>query len=441
MKKFNQSLLTTAMLLAAGGANAAAFQLAEISTSGLGRAYAGEAAIADNASVVATNPALMTLFKRSEISFGGVYVDAKVNLKGEFTSNSPQISRLLVNKNADQNSVVPSAFVPNAYFVYPINEKFSVGGGMNVPFGLKTEFDSHYSAGVFGGKTDLAAINLNLSGAYRISEGLSFGLGINALYTKAKLERTAGVGADLVNARASAQASAQAGQPVNVKVLDSSDVVTRLQDNGWGFGWNAGLVYEFNERNRLGVAYHSPITVSYKDNTAFNRNLKRADTAELDLDLPGYWEISGYHKVTDKFAFHYSYKYTDWKRFKELKATYNSDGAEALQKDEYFRGNSRIALGVSYDATNKLTLRTGIAYDETAADQYHSASIPDTDRTWYSLGATYKVTPDLSIDVAYAHLKGKKITFKEQQENIPFAVNYTSKSTANLYGLNVNYRF
>ncbi len=32
MKKFNQSILATTMLLAAGGANAAAFQLAEVST-------------------------------------------------------------------------------------------------------------------------------------------------------------------------------------------------------------------------------------------------------------------------------------------------------------------------------------------------------------------------------------------------------------------------
>lgn len=71
MKKFNQSLLATAMLLAAGGANAAAFQLAEVSTSGLGRAYAGEAAIADNAAVIATNPALMTVFKRAQFSTGG----------------------------------------------------------------------------------------------------------------------------------------------------------------------------------------------------------------------------------------------------------------------------------------------------------------------------------------------------------------------------------
>ena len=62
MTKFNKTLLAMSTLLAASGANAAAFQLAEVSTSGLGRAYAGEAAIADNASVVATNPALMSLF-------------------------------------------------------------------------------------------------------------------------------------------------------------------------------------------------------------------------------------------------------------------------------------------------------------------------------------------------------------------------------------------
>ena len=83
MKKFNQSVLATAMLLAASGANAAAFQLAEVSTSGLGRAYAGEAAIADNASVVATNPALMTLFKRAEVSVGAIHVDPKIDVNGQ----------------------------------------------------------------------------------------------------------------------------------------------------------------------------------------------------------------------------------------------------------------------------------------------------------------------------------------------------------------------
>ena len=87
MSRFSKTLLASALTLVAGGANAAAFQLAEVSTSGLGRAYAGEAAIADNASVVATNPALMSLFKTNQFSVGGVYVDSKIHMSGPVTVN------------------------------------------------------------------------------------------------------------------------------------------------------------------------------------------------------------------------------------------------------------------------------------------------------------------------------------------------------------------
>lgn len=194
MKKFNQSLLATAMLLAAGGANAAAFQLAEVSTSGLGRAYAGEAAIADNASVVATNPALMSLFKTAQFSTGGVYVDSRVNMNGDVVATI-QGTTMNTTKDgsASARNVVPGAFVPNLYFVAPVNDKFALGAGMNVNFGLKSEYDDSYDAGVFGGKTDLSAINLNLSGAYRVTQGLSLGLGVNAVYAKAQVERNAGI--------------------------------------------------------------------------------------------------------------------------------------------------------------------------------------------------------------------------------------------------------
>lgn len=40
MKKFHKTLVAMAILSTASGVNAAAFQLAEVSTSGLGRAYA-----------------------------------------------------------------------------------------------------------------------------------------------------------------------------------------------------------------------------------------------------------------------------------------------------------------------------------------------------------------------------------------------------------------
>ncbi|HHF4411177.1 OmpP1/FadL family transporter [Haemophilus influenzae] len=451
MKKFNQSLLATAMLLAAGGANAAAFQLAEVSTSGLGRAYAGEAAIADNASVVATNPALMSLFKTAQFSTGGVYVDSRINMNGDvaasITGTSMQTTKY---GSASQRNVVPGDFVPNLYFVAPVNDKFALGAGMNVNFGLKSEYDDSYDAGVFGGKTDLSAINLNLSGAYRVTEGLSLGLGVNAVYAKAQIERNAGIIADSVK-DGQAQTALKAVVPGTTipDYLTSKDKsVVSLQDRAaWGFGWNAGVMYQFNEGNRIGLAYHSKVDIDFTDRTATSlgkKGIEAGKTGDLTLTLPDYLELSGFHQLTDKLAVHYSYKYTHWSRLTKLHASYE-DGKKAFDKELQYSNNSRVALGASYNLDEKLTLRAGIAYDQAASRHQRSAAIPDTDRTWYSLGATYKFTPNLSVDLGYAYLKGKRVHFKEVQKvadgNLTTTANYTSQAHANLYGLNLNYSF
>lgn len=449
MKKFNQSLLATAMLLAAGGANAAAFQLAEVSTSGLGRAYAGEAAIADNASVVATNPALMSLFKTAQFSTGGVYVDSRINMSGNvdasLKSGSMQFTKY---GSASERNVVPGAFVPNLYFVAPVNDKFALGAGMNVNFGLKSEYGDSYDAGIFGGKTALTAINLNLSGAYRVTEGLSLGLGVNAVYAKAQIERNAGIIVDNVQ-------DGQVKSALNIVVpgtkipsyLTSKDKsVVSLQDRAaWGFGWNAGVMYQFNEANRIGLAYHSKVDIDFTDRTATSlgaKDIETGKTGDLTLTLPDYLELSGFHQLTDKLAVHYSYKYTHWSRLTKLYASYEN-GKKAFDKELQYSNNSRVALGASYNLDEKLTLRAGIAYDQAASRHQRSAAIPDTDRTWYSLGATYKFTPNLSVDLGYAYLKGKKVHFKEVQQaaggHIITTANYTSQAHANLYGLNLNY--
>ncbi|CWW64515.1 TPA: outer membrane protein transport protein [Haemophilus influenzae] len=452
MKKFNQSLLATAMLLAAGGANAAAFQLAEVSTSGLGRAYAGEAAIADNASVVATNPALMSLFKTAQFSTGGVYVDSRINMNGDVNAAIQSLDMKFTKYgSASQRNVVPGAFVPNLYFVAPVNDKFALGAGMNVNFGLKSEYDDSYDAGIFGGKTDLSAINLNLSGAYRVTEGLSLGLGVNAVYAKAQVERNAGIITDAV--------SDNQVKP-KLKIIDSQTVipdyltskdksVVSLQDRAaWGFGWNAGVMYQFNEANRIGLAYHSKVDIDFTDRTATSleaKVIKAGEKGDLTLTLPDYLELSGFHQLTDKLAVHYSYKYTHWSRLTKLHASFE-DGKKAFDKELQYSNNSRVALGASYNLAEKLTLRAGIAYDQAASRHHRSAAIPDTDRTWYSLGATYKFTPNLSVDLGYAYLKGKKVHFKEVNKTgktvvLNTTANYTSQAHANLYGLNLNYSF
>lgn len=418
---------------------------------GLVRAYAGEAAIADNASVVATNPALMSLFKTAQFSTGGVYVDSRINMSGDVTSSAIVSKRMNATKygSASQRNVVPGAFVPNLYFVTPVNDKFALGAGMNVNFGLKSEYDDSYDAGIFGGKTDLTAINLNLSGAYRVTEGLSLGLGVNAVYANAQVERNAGIIKDTVNDNQITDALLTQQEPLkslNKRLSSKDKSVVSLQDRAaWGFGWNAGVMYQFNEANRIGLAYHSKVDIDFTDRTA--TSLGAGKKGDLTLTLPDYLELSGFHQLTDKLAVHYSYKYTHWSRLTRLYAS-SENGKKAFDKELQYSNNSRVALGASYNLYEKLTLRAGIAYDQAASRHQRSAAIPDTDRTWYSLGATYKFTPNLSVDLGYAYLKGKKVHFKEvntigDERSLTFntTANYTSQAHANLYGLNLNYSF
>ena len=436
--KLNCTLLATTLTLSAGYASAAAFQLVEVSTSGLGRAYAGDAAMAEDASVVATNPALMSLFNRPVVSVGGMYIRPNVDLDGKINSvNGTPVSAYSaygVSSDASHKNIAPSAFIPNLYYVHPINEKFSVGGGANVNYGLKTEFDKNYSAGVFAGTTELTTVNFNISGAYRLNDNWSFGLGLNAVYADALIERHMGIRGTLANLSPQTR-------PLG---LSESTVAARLEWKEWGFGWNAGVVYEFNERNRIGISYRSHVDIDFKGDfsnqlpTVIGGTAGAVIPGELTLNLPAYWEIAGYHRLTDKLAVSYSYKETLWSRFKELRAV-GANNKELFQKDEKFNNASRIALGVSYDFTEQFTLRTGVAYDESPSQKHQSISIPDADRTWLSLGATYRFTPDLSVDIGYAHLIASSSTFTETENGV--SATFKPKSTADVYGLNLNYRF
>ena len=179
---FNKTALAVAVALVSTSAWSAGFQLNEFSSSGLGRAYSGEGAIADDAGNASRNPALIMMFDRPTFSAGAIFVDPDVDISG----------RSRIGNDASQDNIAPTAWIPNVHFVAPINDQFGWGASVTSNYGLATEFNNNYTAGSMGGKTDLETLNLNLSGAYRLNNHFSFGLGLNAIYAKAKLERYAG---------------------------------------------------------------------------------------------------------------------------------------------------------------------------------------------------------------------------------------------------------
>ncbi len=141
-----------------------------------------EGAIADDAGNVSRNPALITMFDRPTFSAGAVYIDPDVNISGTSPSG----------RSLKADNIAPTAWVPNMHFVAPINDQFGWGASITSNYGLATEFNDTYAGGSVGGTADLETMNLNLSGAYRLNNAWSFGLGFNAVYARAKIERFAG---------------------------------------------------------------------------------------------------------------------------------------------------------------------------------------------------------------------------------------------------------
>ncbi|ENY72232.1 outer membrane protein transport protein [Aeromonas diversa] len=398
---FKKSLLAAAVALASTQAHSAAFQLNEHSASGLGRAYAGEAAVADNASVLSRNPAAMTMFDKMAVSVSGTYIHPDVDVEGKINGVIP----------ASEKGIAPDAFVPAAYFIQPLKEDLAWGIAMFSNYGLSTEYPEAYHAGSAAGNTELLTFNINPNLAYRVAPGFSLGAGINLVYAKAELNRFAGVLAPVL--------SQKTGMPISA---DTN--ISHMKGDDWGHGWNVGALYEFNQDNRLALTYRSQVNIKFKGDykglstIAAGKPGKTVD-GELNMELPAQAEFAGYHRLNPQFAVHYSVNWTDWNAFQELKATsdscVSSDGVGVcLNKPEKFKDSMRYAIGGTWYLNPSWEARVGFAYDNSPIEpEYRSLSIPDSDRLWYSAGATYHIDQDMSVDFGMAYLDGKEVDVNE----------------------------
>ena len=392
---FKKSLIAAAVTLASTQTFAAAFQLNEHSASGLGRAYAGEAAIADNAAVLSRNPAAMTTFDKMALSVSGTYIKPDVDVAGDIYAGPTKLAP------SSESDIAPDAFVPATYFIQPLNDQWAWGIGLFSNYGLSTEYSKTFAAGAGAGDTELLTFNINPNIAYRINSSFSVGAGINAVYAAAELNRYAG-----------ALSAAIPG-------ANSDTRLAHLKGDTWGFGWNVGTLYEINENNRLALTYRSQVDLSFDgDFNGSTSNFKTVD-GNLKLDLPAQAEFAGYHRLNQQFAVHYSVNWTDWSAFQELKAT--SSGCNmpgqpgvCLNKPEKFKDSTRYSLGGTWYVNPSWEARIGFAYDNTPIEpEYRSLSIPDSDRVWYSAGATYHIDKDMSVDFGMAYLDGKEVDVNE----------------------------
>lgn len=86
----------------------------------------------------------------------------------------------------------------------------------------------------------------------------------------------------------------------------------------------------------------------------------------------------------------------------------------------------RYGLGLSYAYDDTWTFRAGLAYEETpVSDEYRTPRIPDQDRKWVSLGASYKYSDKITIDAGYAHIFVSSPTLQDESNTVTPVRSYT----------------
>ena len=395
MLKLNKLTIAVLTLLTTSQSYAAGFQVAESSANGLGRAFAGEAAIGDNAASAGRNPALMSLMKKKELSVVASGVLPSVNIDAE-------------KNELKANDVAPKQIVPGFYYVNPINKKIAVGLSVYSNYGTGTEYDKSYANGIDGGSTSLMTVNFNPSFSYKINKKLAIGAGISAVYTKAEMKRYVH--------------------------LPNNTTIEAVNMNGddISLGWNVGALYKIKEGHRIGISYKSKVKTGLKGDFKGIASLGQSVNGTMNVNLPSILEVSTYNKINKKFAISASYQKTTWSDFKDLVAT-SDNGTELLRKEEFYNDSNRYSVGLEYKMSKKLKLRTGYALDERAGTP--TLSIPDAERQWFTVGGTYKMSKKISFDFGGAYVKGKDASFKESN------INYKSKSDAYIVSGQVNYKF
>ncbi|TCJ15992.1 transporter [Parasulfuritortus cantonensis] len=379
------------LLLCSGGAQAAGFALIEQNASGLGNAYAGQGAVAEDASTIFFNPAGLTKLPGRQLVLAGNFIRPSAKFDDQGSS-----AALLQAGGGEGGDAGGLGFSPNFYYAMDIQPDLKFGLGVNAPFGLKTEYDRDWIGRFHAVTSDLMTVNVNPTLAWRVNDRWSAGIGLDAQYIHAKLTNMTNYSALIYQAT---------GNPVA-----GVEGLARVKGDDWSWGYNLGVLFEPVKDTRVGLSYRSRVkytldgTVAFSDRPALLEPYLPDGDVTAKVTLPDSWSLSLFHKLSERIDLLADVTWTHWALFKDL--TVVRDGGTVLSTTpEHWDNVWRYSVGLNYHASDALTWRFGVAFDQSpVSESYRTPRIPDEDRTWLALGMQYRFAKYGRVDVGYAHL-------------------------------------
>jgi long-chain fatty acid transport protein len=405
---FSKTLLAIGIASASTITQAGSFGLIEQSASGQGSAYAGASAIAEDASTIYFNPAGMTRLSGQQIVVAGHAIAAEAKFTN--TGSTDALGNSLTGPDATTDEV---GFIPNFYYSSELDNGVFVGVGVNVPFGLATDYDDGWVGRYHALRSEITSININPSIAWKATDKVSVGFGVSIQYLDLELTNSLNSAALCVGLGGGPACAGVAGDSSSKMTGDSTEI-----------GWNTGILIDLDEKSRLGIAYRSAIKHDVTGNATYDLdptlqvvadaatagsgfNILQNTGIQASAELPESFSVSFVSDVNSEWTALFDWTWVGWSSLDTVTIIQagGPPGSEPTL-DLAYKNTSRYSVGVHYKPNNKWIYRGGLAYDETPirSPETTSARIPGNDRKWLSLGVGYAPSASWSLDFGYSHL-------------------------------------
>jgi len=430
-------------------ADAGSFSLSEQSVSGLGTAYAGGAAQAEDASTLFFNPAGIVLLDQSELQFGGhVLVPSATFTNQGSRDNLPgtPFNGLPITGGNDGDGGVTHV-LPNLYLTQPVfrNSPYgdlTLGIGVTVPFGLETDYSPGWVGRYEALRAKLTTFDVQPTIAYRIWDHVSLGAGLDIQYVSARFSQAIdfGLAAQGPLSQFFAALPPFLAGPTELAYLNAGffpggrDGVSEVTGNDWSVGFTLGGLVEYLKGNdesffqdgRFGVSFRSAIDHTIEGSAEFRRvPLITAPGAPVQFPIPGLFQgiffnqdatarlnlpsilhVSAYQRFDHQFALMGDITWTEWSRLQRVPIVFSNPVTPSNVLQIRYEDTLRCAIGGEWYARKDLTLRLGFAYDETPipSAEFRTPRIPDNNRYFLGAGLRWSPTRFMDVDLGYAHL-------------------------------------
>lgn len=356
----------------------------EAGQEGNGLANAGSAALANDPSVLMSNPAGITQLKGIQIS-----ANAQVIL-GNLRFSRDSNNQFGGNEGGNSLEYLPGA---SLFISHQIDERSTVGFGMYGNFGLALDYDDDWAGRYFTQEAAIIGVSLQPTWAYKFTDDLSIGIGPRIMVGYYRTEMA-----------------------INNNLLglaDRPDGQLEYKDTDVGVGVNLGGLYQVNPRTRLGLAYTSKVKLEFDDNPhlsdinnpLLNAALRRleVDALELDLNVPQTVTASIAHELDGQWTLLGSLGWQDWSEFGDVGVDVDANGGGTSRTvDRKYKDTWHASIGAMYQATPQWRYSVGLGYDSSAVDDEDRTVDNPMGEAWrLAAGINYAVDEGLDLHLAY----------------------------------------